>query len=672
MTDPHRGSLRRKLLSVMLLTTLAAVVVALGAMIAYDLRAYHQGGVNDLNAQADLLGRTTGPALAFDDAQVASENLGSLRLQPRMQAAGVYGPGGELFASYLAEGEQAALPSRPAADGVRIAGRTLEAFKPILVQGERMGTVYLRADYELYDRLLNYGGIALIVAAIAMLFAFGVSLWLQRIVTGPVLAIGTIARDVVQRRDYSRRAHKLSNDEVGELVDAFNDMLSEIERRTVALEASNTETLREVRERRAAQQEVMRLNAGLEQRVQERTLQLEASNRELAAASVNAETANRAKSEFLSSMSHELRTPLNAIIGFGQLLRMPHANPSSEQSKVFVDHIVNAGRHLLTLINEVLNLAQIEAGKLNVSLQPLPLADVLAECRTMVEAMATPRGIAVRFPAHADLAVVADETRLKQVLLNLLSNAVKYNRPNGSVELHCTTVSGDRVRLTVRDTGSGLRPDQVDTLFQPFNRLGQEAGTEEGTGIGLVVTKRLIELMRGSIGVSSTPGVGSEFWVELPRVVAAARAADPAQTELTVDGDGALPRRRATVLCVEDNQASLELVRHVLSLRPELELISATDGRRGVELAMQRRPQLILMDNNMPELTGRQAQAILRQNPDTAHIPVIALSADAMPKTVAEVMAAGYYGYVTKPIDVSELLAAIDRGLEFSRSHRES
>ena len=184
MTDPHRGSLRRKLLSVMLLTTLAAVVVALGAMIAYDLRAYHQGGVNDLNAQADLLGRTTGPALAFDDAQVASENLGSLRLQPRMQAGAVYGPGGELFASYLAEGEQAALPSRPAADGVRIAGRTLEAFKPILVQGERMGTVYLRADYELYDRLLNYGGIALIVAAIAMLFAFGVSLWLQRIVTG--------------------------------------------------------------------------------------------------------------------------------------------------------------------------------------------------------------------------------------------------------------------------------------------------------------------------------------------------------------------------------------------------------------------------------------------------------------------------------------------------------
>ncbi len=664
--NPMQGSLRRKLVAVMLATTLAAVVVALGAMVAYDLHAYHQKSVAGLEAQADLLGRTTGAALAFEDVAVATENLASLRQQPTMQAAAVYGAGGQLFATYLAEQAQAPPPERPADDGVHVHGRSMEVFQPIVVQGERVGTLYLRADYQLVERLLGFGGIAVVVAAIAMLFAFGVSLWLQRLVTGPVLAIGSVAREVMATRDYSRRARKASDDEVGDLADAFNGMLSEIERRTAALEQAHAETLREVGERRAAQQEVMRLNAELEQRVQRRTEQLEASNRELSAASIAAEQANRAKSEFLSSMSHELRTPLNAIIGFGQLLRLPNANPSSEQSKVFVDHIVNAGRHLLALINEVLNLAQIEAGKLNVSLQPLSLAKVLAECHTMVEDMAGRRGISVRFPSHVDLAVVADETRLKQVLLNLLSNAVKYNRDGGRVELHCATVGDERVRLTVRDTGPGLRPEQLPLLFQPFNRLGQEAGSEEGTGIGLVVTKRLVELMGGSIGVTSTVGVGSEFWIELPRVAEMA----PAIASEAARADAAQPagEHTATVLCVEDNAASLELVRHVLSLRPQLRLITATDGRRGVALAREERPQLILMDNNMPELTGREAQAILRADPATRHIPVIALSADAMPKTVSEVMAAGYHGYVTKPIDVHDLLQAIDRGLEFSRT----
>jgi len=663
--NPMQGSLRRRLLGVMLATTLVAVVVALGAMMAHDLHAYHRKIVTDLDAQADLLARTTSAALTFEDRAVAAENLASLRQQPGMQAAAIYAADASLFASYLAAEDQAPPPPRPGPDGVRVEGRTIVAYQPIVAQGNRLGTLYLRSHYQLYDRLASYGGITLAVAFVAMLFAFFVSLWLQRLITEPVLAIGRVARDVMATRDYSRRAEKVSDDEVGDLADAFNGMLSEIERRTAALEQAHSTMLREVGERRAAQQEVMRLNAGLEQRVQQRTVELEDSNRELSAASAAADQANRAKSEFLSSMSHELRTPLNAIIGFGQLLRLPDANPSSEQSRVFVEHIVNAGRHLLTLINEVLDLARIEAGKLTISLQPMLLAGVLEESRTMVEDMAVRRRISVRFPVKADIAVVADETRLKQVLLNLLSNAVKYNREGGSVELHCAAL-GDNVRLTVRDTGLGLRPEQIASLFQPFNRLGQEAGSEEGTGIGLVVTRRLMELMRGSIGVASTPGVGSEFWIELPRVAAIAPAPELPRAP-HADAAQAAPRYTATVLCVEDNPASLELVIHVLSLRPQLRVITASDGRRGVEMAREHQPQLILMDNNMPEITGREAQAILRADPATAHIPIIALSADAMPSTVQEVMAAGYHGYVTKPIDVQELLEAVDRGLVFSR-----
>jgi methyl-accepting chemotaxis protein len=253
------SSLRRKLLVVMLLTTLAAVVVALGAMIAYDLRAYHRGWVDELTAQAELLGRTTAPALEFDDARVAKENLSLLRLQPKIRAAVVYSKSGAVFASYTAEAASQPFPSVPAHDGARVDSGDLLVFKQIVDRGQVLGTIHLRASYELLDRVLNYSGIALIVAAVAMLVALLVSSWLQKIVTRPIFAIGEVARDVVERGDYSRRAERISTDEVGALVDAFNNMLSEIERRIRALEASNLEKASEVEERRIAQQEVMRL-----------------------------------------------------------------------------------------------------------------------------------------------------------------------------------------------------------------------------------------------------------------------------------------------------------------------------------------------------------------------------------------------------------------------------
>ena len=280
----------------------------------------------------------------------------------------------------------------------------------------------------------------------------------------------------------------------------------------------------------------------------------------------------------------------------------------------------------------------------------------------MSEPLAERRKIRLLFPQRVDATMKADRTRLKQVLLNLLSNAIKYNRDSGSVVVDCIRIETERLRLAVQDTGVGMQPEQLKALFQPFNRLGQEAGAQEGTGIGLVVTKRLVEMMGGLLGVSSTPGSGSLFWVELP----AEPAPDypntvPAPLETATDKpDG---EAQATVLCVEDNPASLELIQAALAARPGVRLLTASNGKRGVELARAHRPDVILMDNNMPVLTGGEAQVMLRNDPRTADIPVIAISANAMPDAVSRGLAAGFFRYLTKPVDLRALAEALDSAL---------
>jgi signal transduction histidine kinase/CheY-like chemotaxis protein len=662
-----KGSLQRRLLGVMLATTLVALVVALGAMIGYDVSAYHRGWTNDMTAQAELLGRTTAPALEFGDARMANENLALLRFQPKIRAAAIYGPRGETFATYTAPDSKVAFPRLPEGDGTSVDSGNLVVYRRIVGNGQILGTVYLCAQYELYDRVWSYIGIAAVVALIAMLIALLVSFRLQRIITRPILAIASAAHEVVEQGDYSRRVESSSDDEVGALIEAFNDMMGEIEQRTRALETSNREKAGEVEERRIAQQQVMELNQDLEQRVQDRTAALEHSNSELVLATAAAHEANRAKSEFLSNMSHELRTPLNAIIGFGQLLASSEARMMpAERSKEFVDHIVEAGRHLLTLISDILNLAQIEAGKLSVSVEVVALTEVLADCRAMTQAMADQRNIRLFFPEPDTTIVRADRTRLKQVLLNLLSNAVKYNREMGSIVVGCAQGAAGLVRISVQDTGIGMRPDQLKSLFQPFNRLGQEAGVQEGTGIGLVLTKRLVELMGGSLSVTSTPGAGTVFSLELP-CAERVETTPQALAEPTVDDTGAHDSSLMTVLCVEDNPVSLRLIQEIVGARQDVRLLTAANGRIGLDMARAHRPDVILMDNNMPVMSGREAQKLLAADPRTASIPVIAVSANAMASAVSEGMAAGYFRYLTKPVDLRELTEAIDSALALAR-----
>jgi CheY-like chemotaxis protein/two-component sensor histidine kinase len=397
--------------------------------------------------------------------------------------------------------------------------------------------------------------------------------------------------------------------------------------------------------------------------------ELDTLNKDLQVAKQVAETANREKSAFLSNMSHELRTPLNAILGFAQILNSDMLPSTAEEKKEYANEIYRAGTHLLTLINEILDLAKVESGTLSMSLEAVTLAEVFDSCRTMVEPLAKKRNISISFPTQNDLNLVADRTRLKQVLINLLSNAIKYNHEGGDVAIECEPATQDCVRILVRDTGVGLDAKQLSAIFQPFNRLGRESSNEEGTGLGLALTKRLVEAMHGSIGVSSTVGKGSTFWIELQVTEAIViRPGDRMPKMLTSANASQDPATRKTLLYVEDNPNNLKLVTELIRLRADLQLFTATDGYTGIELARRHMPHAILMDINLPGIDGIETLKILRDDPKTAHIPVIAVTANAMPADVRKGMAAGFFRYMTKPIDIDMFSEAIDSALELNAS----
>jgi len=386
---------------------------------------------------------------------------------------------------------------------------------------------------------------------------------------------------------------------------------------------------------------------------------------EIAKAKAVAEKTSLASAEFLSGMSHELRTSLNAILGFAQLMESEQQPPPTPSQKESVAKIVQAGWYLMELVNEVMDLAMIESGRLSWSLEPMSLADVMHECHAAIEPQAQKSGIRMTLPEiDGQCFIKADRTRVKQVLTNLLSNAIKYNRPGGSVVVECTVSAPQRVRISVTDTGAGMQPDQLAQLFRPFSRVGQETSAAAGAGIGLVVTKRLVELMGGAIGVRSHVGKGSVFWIEL--VTAAAprlTAGDEARIPLTgpVIRPGAAPR---TLLYVEDNPANLQLVEQIIARRPDMRLLSARNGPLGIALARSARPDVILMDINLPGMSGIKAMQMLRAETVTAHIPVVALSANAIPRDIERGLEAGFFRYLTKPIKVAEFMDTLDVALK--------
>jgi signal transduction histidine kinase len=376
------------------------------------------------------------------------------------------------------------------------------------------------------------------------------------------------------------------------------------------------------------------------------------------AARREAEEANQAKSDFLSRMSHELRTPLNAILGFSQLLEL---EPLTHEQHDSVDHVLSAGRHLLELINEVLDISRIEAGRLSLSLEPVAVDEVMRETVDLVRPLAQARRIRLEEDVRdPNLYVLADRQRIRQVLLNLLTNAVKYNQEHGSVNVACSPSVDGRLRISVKDTGPGIDAEKISRVFTPFDRLGAEQGEVEGTGLGLALSKALLEAMGGSIGVESTVGVGSTFWVELPRTES------QFHDDALSGADGAEPAlaQARTVLYIEDNVPSAQLMERIFSRWPDIKLISAMQGGLGVELARQHVPDLILLDLHLPDIQGLEVLQKVRSDPSTRNIPVVVTSADATPGQIARLRTAGADEYLTKPLDILKFSEVVRKFLE--------
>ena len=386
---------------------------------------------------------------------------------------------------------------------------------------------------------------------------------------------------------------------------------------------------------------------------------VEQRTRTLRRAQEEAENANRAKSQFISRMSHELRTPLNAVLGFGQLLELDELSRDQRQA---VEQITRGGRHLLDLINEILDISQVESGQLLLSPEAVQVSDLLQDAIELLHPLAATRGVQLfSTDVHnCQKYIFADRQRIKQILLNVIGNGIKYNRQGGSVAISCAQPSPEKLRILITDTGPGIDPAHLPMLFTPFERLGAERTTIEGTGIGLALSRRLAEAMGGVLDVESMVGRGSTFWLEFPVVEG------PVDRYQRLDGPGRFAPvnehdgMEQSILHIEDNLSNVRLIEQVLVQRPNVELIPAMQGRLGLELAKEHRPMLILLDLNLPDIAGEEVLQQLRDDPRTANIPVVIVSADASPRQVQRLLATGARSYLTKPIDVRELLRHID------------
>jgi signal transduction histidine kinase/DNA-binding response OmpR family regulator len=643
-------SIAQRLTWMNMLVCSVALVLACAAFIGYDLLTFRMGRVSNLSMQAQILGSNAITALVFDDPESAAKTLSALKADPHVLSAVIYTAKGKPFATYsrAGNGQIAVPPSIPKGqvEGYWIRDNEILVARAMVLDGKANGAVYICSDVEaLNDRLKLYVGIASAVLLMSLLAALAVSSIFRRSVADPIVRLAAVAREVSLNRSYSIRAPKIQGQgEVSVLIDSFNQMMAQIEKGKASLQKANDE---------------------LELRVEERTAELVAAQKEVEAfsesvlrAKEDLERASRFKDQFLSTMSHELRTPLNAVLGFSELLADDRYGPLTERQARYVNHIHTSGQHLLRLINDILDLSKIEAGRLQLSIEEVRVDECFAEVCGSLQPLVDKNSHQLVQRAERGLTIRADGTRFKQMLMNLLGNAIKFTPKGGRIELTARQSGGD-VRIDVRDSGPGIPPQEKQRIFEAFHRIRNSEKTTEGTGLGLAITRRLVELHGGTLDVESEPGAGSCFFFTLPG--ACCSKSEKSQGKETASE----AKPQARVLVIEDDPSAADLLDSQLS-SAGFEVTVCSQPQKAVEAAAELQPAIITLDVVMLPVNGWDVLTKLKSDPRTADIRVIMVTVMDQRSTGTLL---GADEYIVKPVDKSILLAAVERCL--NRAGRE-
>jgi signal transduction histidine kinase/DNA-binding response OmpR family regulator len=645
-------SIKRKLIVLAMFSAGVALLVACSLFMVFDVMMCREEMIKSLRMHAAIVGQNSMAALSFNDGNDARQTLTSLRVDPHVVDACIFGTDGKVFATYShKEGAEAVVPASVPDVGYKFANQHLEVSETVKLDGHPIGTVYVRSDLgELHDRITRYAFTLLGVFCAAAGLAFFLASRLQRFIANPIQHLAETAQVVSTQRNYSVRAVKESCDELGQLIDVFNEMLTQIQIRDAGLKSHQDH---------------------LEDQVAQRTEQLQRMNTELSGAKDRAEAASRAKSNFLANMSHEIRTPMTAIVGYSDLMLEPDQTLSDRQDCLQI--IRRNGRHLMALINDILDISKIEADKMTVERIPCDLPNLVIDVASLMRPKTVDKGLefTVDFEGSIPQTIQTDALRLKQILVNLLGNAIKFTHKGRiSLRVECKAKAGEsEVYFHLSDTGIGMTPEQVQRLFQPFNQADDSMTRKYGgTGLGLTISKRLAKLLGGDITVQTLHNVGSTFSVVIN---GGSLEGVMMRTDVTeaILGDVPAPREEAIrlqgrILLAEDGLDNQRLIS--LHLRKAgAEVTIADNGRIAVDLTRTQTFDVIIMDMQMPELDGYGAASELRKRGFT--LPIVALTAHAMAEDRARCLGAGCTDYLTKPIDKQQLLMTINGHLMESR-----